>query len=156
LLYGIDGEASRDPPGDVDGSDSLELFGERALAARIVGDRKDGDEVATKRLERFVQMTRRVITLRLREVMDPADEIRLGIGDERIDGKAPFTPRDDVRAPIGEGGDRDDPRFRADPVRYGGRPDVGAGPDENDAEGTLALDRTADEQPVPRLEDVQW
>ena len=100
-------------------------------------------------------MTSRIVALGLSEVVDPPDEIRLGIGHERVDGKAPFTSRDDVRAPVGERRDRDDPRFGADPVGHGGRSDLGAGPDKNDAEGTLALDRAADEEPVPRLEDVQ-
>ena len=100
-------------------------------------------------------MTGRVVAFGLIEVVDPPDEIWLSVGDERVDGKAPFTPRDDVRAPVGKTRDRDDPRFCADPVRYGGRSDLGARPDENDTEGSLALDRAADEEPVPRLEDVQ-
>ena len=95
-LTRIDRERVGDLVRDVDGRRAVHLFRQRAIAARVVGDGNDRDEIRAERLDRFGDVSRGRIPLDLVEKPDSSHEVRLGVVDHPFHGEASFAARDDV------------------------------------------------------------
>ena len=132
-----------------------ELVDDGAVAARVVGDRHDGDEVLAVRLDRERGALERSRAFRLVEIADAADEIGLGVRDRLLQRVTADPAHDDVGAAVGERREGHDLRLRPDRMRLGCRADLLARADEHDSEGPVVVHAAPHEQPVARLEDVQ-
>ncbi len=155
LLARVHRQARRDAVGDLARRRRRELVHDGAIAACVVGDRHDRDEILAERLDRGRGPFRGVVTLDLIQIAHAPDEVGRGVADGALDREATAATHDDVRTAIGEGRDREDLRLGPDRVRLCRPPDLGAGTDEHHAERTLAVDRAPHEEAVARLEDVE-
>jgi hypothetical protein len=154
-LAGVDSQAGSDPVRSLAWRHRRELIDDRTIAASVLGDRHDRDDVLAVSLDRDGGPRRRAISLLLVEIADTPDEIGLDVGHRLLHGEAEAAAHDDVGTTVGERREGHDLRFGPDRVRLGGRADVLAGADQGHAERAVLVHAAPHQEAVTRLEDVQ-